>query len=256
MFASHIEHVQTHLERVRYGHLVDPAPDTVYLGAEDDTHFWELVGLRVEGCPVVVLALLRFQRLDLSDVAYGRESLSTYLSSLPYPGWKDEAGGLTATFPPHDHGIPFYLRRLRSGGVEPRHATLDPERIQVAFDFRLQNPILIPDFRDAADPLWDHCYRTSDGHVIRGRSHAVPVTPPEEPHQFLAISAAEQVTPTGTYPLPTLFLNRGYLAMRARAHSREEMATVSRWAPFVPAAGAQEGLLPLPTPPGLQRGIG
>ena len=246
MFSPHVQHVHAHLERVRYGHLMDPEPETVYLGAEEDGYFWELVGLRLAGCPVVVLALLRFQKLELPGIAYARESLSTYLSTLPSLRAGDEMGALTAILPPHDQGIGFYLMRLRAG-LEPSPVKLDPARIEVAFDFRLQNPTLVADFRDGAGPLRDHYYRTVDGHVLKGRSHEISATAPEDKHRFIAVSAAEQVTPTGVYPLPALFVNRSYLALRAMASCREEMAALTKWVPFVPAAAARGSILPLPT---------
>lgn len=245
----HVDHVHAHLERVRYGHLVDPAPETVYLGAEEDGHFWELVGLRLAGCPVVVLALLRFQHLDLPAIPFARESLSTYLSSLPSPRAVDEAGVLTAILPRQDQGISFFLKRLRAGlRVSP--VSLDPARVEVAFDFRLQNPMLVPDFREGAGPLLDHYYRTVDGHLLRGRSHEIPAAAPLESHRFMAISSPEQITPGGVYPLPTLFVNRKYVALRALTGTREQTAAVTNWVPFLPAAASSASILPLPVPMG------
>lgn len=248
MSNAHVEHVQAHLERVRYGHLVDPEPEAVYLGGEEEGHFWELVGLRLAGCPMVVLALLRFQSLEIQGIAHARESLSTYLSGLPSPRSVDEAGALTAILPPHDQSIGFFLKRL-GAGLDPNPVNLDPARIEVAFDFRLQNPTLITDFREDAGPLLDHYYRTVDGHVIRGRSHRIPATAPEESHRFIAVSAPEQVTPSGIYPLPALFVNRRYLALRVEASTRQEMAAVQKWVPFLPAAAAKGSILPLPATP-------
>lgn len=247
MYHSHIEHVQAHLDRVRHGHLVDPTPEDVYLGTEEDDHFWELVGFRLAGCPVVVLALVRFQHLRLPGIAYARESLATYLSTLPSPRSVDEAGALTAVLPPCSQGISFFLKRLRAG-ASMTQVTLDPARVEVAFDFRLQNPTLIPDIRDGAEPLYDHWYRTVDGHVIRGRSHEIPATAPEELHRFTSIAAAQQVTPMGVYPLPTLFVNRRYLTLRAEVEKREKMVAVMQWVPFLPASASRESILPLPTP--------
>ena len=250
----HIDHVHAHLERVRYGHLVDPAPDSVYLGAEEDGYFWELVGLRLAGCPVVVLALLRFQLLDLPDIPYARESLSTYLSTVPRPRSMDEAGALTAILPPHDQSVSFFLKRLRAG-LASSPVSLDPARVQVAFDFRLQNPMLIPDFRSGAEPLRDHVYRTVDGHLLRGRSHEIPPTLPVELHRFTAISSAEQITPAGVYPFPTLFVNRRYLALRAQGATREEMAQLMRSVPFLPSSASSESVLPLPVAPAAEVGL-
>ena len=62
----HFEHVREHLERVRDGYAYIPDPEQVYLGRQEEDHFWELVGLRLQGCPVVVLAALRFERLERS----------------------------------------------------------------------------------------------------------------------------------------------------------------------------------------------
>ncbi len=250
MFHSHIDHIHAHLERVRYGHLVDPPAESVYLGTEEADHFWELVGLRFSGCPMVVLAFLRFQRLDVPGIAYARESLAGYLSTLPSPRSVDEAGALSAILPPCDQSISFFLRRLRAG-LRQSPVNLDPARIEVAFDFRLQNPIFMPIFRDSARPLVDHYYRTVDGHVIRGRSHEVPAAAPEEMHRFVSISSPEQVTPSGVYPLPTLFVNRRYLALRAEVRTRDEMVAVMKWVPFLPASASPEGILPLPAPKSL-----
>ncbi len=140
------------------------------------------------------------------------------------------------------------IRKRLRGGLVPGPVNLDPARIEVAFDFRLQNPTLIPDLRDEAEPLRDHYYRTLDGHVVRGRSHAVPATAPDESHRFVAISSPEQITPSGVYPLPALFVNRRYLAVRALARTRDETLAVMKWVPFLPASAAHESILPLPAP--------
>lgn len=248
MYLSHIEHVRAHLERVRLGHLMDPTPEDVYLGAEEGDHFWELVGLRLAGCPVLVLALLRFQQLYLPGISYARESLATYLSTLPSPRSVDEAGALTAILPPCSQKIPQFLKRVQ-GGAPMAPVTLDPARIEVAFDFRMQNPVLIPDVRAGAAPLYDHYYRTVDGHVLRGRSHHIPATAPEELHRFATISSPEQVTPMGLFRgLPTLFVNRRYLALRAGVQTREKLTAVMKWVPFIPASASPKSILPLPAP--------
>jgi hypothetical protein len=249
MSHPHIDHVHAHLDRVRQGHLVDPAPEALYLGAQEDEHFWELVGFRLAGCPVVVLALLRFRNLDLPAVPFARESLATYLSLLPAPRATDEAGVLTAILPPHDQSVPFFLKRLRAG-LQVTPVSLDPARIQLAFDFRLQNPTLIPNVRDGAEPLQDHYCRTADGHLLHGRSHAIPATAPAESQRFVTIASAEQITPRGVHPLPTLFVNREYLALRAQAHTPEEMAAVRNWVPFMAASAISGSLLALPAPRG------
>ena len=243
MSHPHFDHVQAHLDRIRYGHLVDSSPDSLYLGAQEGESFWELVGLRVTGCPVVVLALLRFQHLGLPGVPNSRESLSSYLSNLPAPQAADEIGALSVILPPRDQGIPLFLKRLRAG-IRVGLVTLDPARVELAFDFRLQNPTLVADLRDEAQPLRDHYYRTVDGHLFRGRSHEIPATVTGDHHRFVAISSPEQLTPQGTYPLPTLFVNRTYLALRARARTVEELAALKNWVPFLTDAANPGSLLP------------
>ena len=243
----HLDHVREHLERVRYGHLVDPPPETVYLGMGDADSFWELIGVRFTGCPLVVLALLRFQSLELPGIPYSRESLATHLSTLPAPGAAGELGALSAILPPHDQGIPHFLRRLQAG-LRVGWVSLDPARIELAFDFRLQSPTLLATLRDGAPPLVDHYYRTVDGHVLRGRSHDIPATAPDHDHAFVSISSPEQITARGVYPLPTLFLNRSYLALRARGETEEATLALRNWTPFVPEAANPGSLLPIPKP--------
>ena len=95
----HFQHVGEHLERVRDGYAYIPDPDQIYLGRQEADHFWELIGLRLQGCPVAVLAALRFERVDRKGVPDSRESLATYLST-PAPEQPGEspygAGGAWA----------------------------------------------------------------------------------------------------------------------------------------------------------------
>ena len=245
MSHPHLDHVRAHLDRVRYGHLVDPSPETLYLGAAEHEWFWELVGLRITGCPLVVLALLRFQRLGLPGIPNSRESLSTHLSTLPAPGATDETGALSAILPPQDQDIPHFLTRVRAG-LRVGCVHLDPARIELAFDFRLQNPTLVAGLRDEAQPLRDHYYRTVDGHVLRGRSHEIPAATPAHRHRFVAISSPEQMTPRGIFPLPTLFVNEAYVALRARVATQEEALALRNWTPFVPETANPGSLIPVP----------
>jgi hypothetical protein len=252
MSSPHLDHIRAHFDRVRYGHLVDPSPENLYLGAVDEETFWELVGLRITGCPVVVLALMRFQRLGLPGIPNSRESLYSYLSTLPAPRASDEPGTVSVILPPQDQPIPYFLKRLRAG-LRVGLVSLDPTRIEVAFDLRLQNPTLVPDLRAGARPLIDHYYRTTDGHVLRGRSHEIPADDPDDEHKFVAISSPEQVTPQGIYPLPALFVNRTYLALQARGSSPEEAAALKNRMPFIAEMANPGSLLPLPVQRAVER---
>lgn len=244
MSRHHFEHVRAHLDRVRYGHMVTPEPEAVFLGREEEDHFWELIGLRLTGCPVVVLAAFRFRRLELPGIPYARESLASYLSDLPTPRATDEVGMLPALLPHHEQQIPTFLRGLRAGrSISP--VDLEPTRIEVAFDFRMENPTAVHDLREAAKPLRDHVYRTVDGHLFRGRSHEVPAGRKDR-DLFLAVRSPEQVTPQGIFPLPTLIVNRRYLALRVDTTDEAASAAARNWVPFLPDNASPRPLLPVP----------
>ena len=72
----HFAHVREHLERVRDGYSFIPHPESIYLGGIRDDHFWELIGLRLQGCPVVVLAALRFWRGVLARLFFHRDRIA------------------------------------------------------------------------------------------------------------------------------------------------------------------------------------
>ena len=239
----HFEHVREHLERVRDGYAYIPDPDQVYLGRQETDHFWELVGIRLQGCPVVVLAALRFERLDRKGVPDSRESLSAYLST-PAP----ESGGarrITALLPHKDQGIPQFLMGLRAGR-EFAPVSIDRVRVEVAFDFRADNPSAVKDLRDAAKPLRSHYYRTTGGHVFRGESHELqPIEGAE--HRFLAVRAPEQLLPQGVIHLPTLFVAHRFVSLQVDVTTEAARLAVRNWVPFLPGTASDEGMIPLGT---------
>ena len=206
----HFEHVGEHLDRVRDGYAYIPDPDQIYLGRQEADHFWELIGLRLQGCPVVVLAALRFERLDRKGVPDSRESLATYLST-PSAGGGDE-GRLTALLPHKDQKIPQFLNGLRAGR-EFAPVSIDRVRVEVAFDFRADNPSGVKDLRDAASPLRSHYYRTVGGHVLRGESHELQAIEGAV-HRFIAVRSAEQLHPRGVIRMPTLFIAHRFIGLQ------------------------------------------
>ena len=147
----HYSHVREHLERVRDGYSFIPDPESIYLGKVETDHFWELVGLRLQGCPVVVLAALRFDRQDRPGVPDARESLATYLSANPDLKAR-ESTKLTALLPNKDQEISAFLNGLRAGR-QFAPVSIDRLRVEVAFDFRADNPSAVRGLRDAASPL-------------------------------------------------------------------------------------------------------
>jgi hypothetical protein len=236
----HFDHVREHLERVRDGYAYIPDPEQVYLGRQEKDHFWELVGLRLQGCPVVVLAAVRFERLDRKGVADSRESLSTYLST-PTPG--KEGRRLTALLPNKDQTIPQFLAGLRAG-KEFAPVSIDRVRVEVAFDFRADNPSALKDLRDAASPLRNHYYRTSVGHVLRGESHEVKQVEGSE-HRFIAVRSPEQLLPQGVLNLPTLFMAHRFIGLQVDVSDEAARLAVRNWVPFLPGVASSEGLIPM-----------
>ncbi len=239
----HFVHVREHLERVRDGYSYIPDPESVYLGRVEADHIWELVGLRLQGCPIVVLAALRFARQERPGVPDARESLATYLSTSPNAEAGD-SGGLTAILPNKSQDIPSFLSGLRAGrSFSP--VTIDRLRVEVAFDFRADNPSAIREQREAAAPLRSHYYRTVSGHVVRGEAHVfyVPVGAPVA--RFLAVRAPEQLLPQGVIRLPTVFLAHRFIGLQADVTEEAARLAVRSWVPFLAGTASREGLLPV-----------
>jgi hypothetical protein len=240
MAHPHFEHVAEHLARVRDGYQTIPEPDQVYLGRQEKDHFWELVGLRLQGCPVVVLAALRFERLDRKGVLDSRESLAQYLS-MPTGGGGPERR-LTALLPNKDQKIPQFLTGLRAGR-EFAPVNIDRVRVEVAFDFRADNPSALKDLR-AASPLRSQYYRTVDGHVLRGESHEVQSVEGSE-HRFVAVRSPEQLLPEGVIALPTLFVAHRFVGLQVDVSDEAARLAVRNWIPFLPVTASPEGLIPM-----------
>lgn len=243
MKQPHFAHVKEHLERVRDGYSFIPDPEGIYLGRQEDGHFWELVGLRLQGCPVVVLAALRFQRQERTGVPDARESLATYLSANPDPG-AGESGRLTALLPHKDQAISQFLAGLRAGR-EFAPVSIDRLRVDLAFDFRADNPSAVREQKEAASPLRSHYYRTVGGHVFRGESHHVEAPLGAPVARFVAVRSPEQLLPKGVIRLPTLFVAHRFIGLQADVTEESARLAVRNWMPFLSGTAAREGLIPI-----------
>jgi len=243
MKQPHFEHVKEHLERVRDGYSFIPDPESIYLGRQEEDHFWELVGLRLQGCPVIVLAALRFKREERVGVPDARMSLATYLSANPD---LDEPEGrrLTALLPNKDQEISAFLAGLRAGR-EFAPVSIDRLRVEVAFDFRADNPSAVREQREAAAPLRSHYYRTVSGHVFRGESHQVEPPMSGQMARFLAVRAPEQLLPQGVIALPTVFVAHRFIGLQVDVTEEAARLAVRNWIPFLSGAASREGLLPV-----------
>jgi hypothetical protein len=238
----HFAHVREHLERVRDGYSFIPHAESIYLGREEEDHFWELVGLRLQGCPVIVLAALRFERLERAGVTDSRQSLAAYLSMNPDP---DDARRqrLTALLPNKDQQIPQFLAGLRAGR-EFTPVSIDRLRVELAFDFRADNPAAARDLREAAAPLKQHYFRTVGGHLLRGDSHEI--VPSEGPaHHFLAVRSPVQILPQGVIHMPTLFIAHRFIGLQVDVTEEAARLAVRNWVPFLSATGSKQSLIPI-----------
>ncbi len=239
----HFVHVREHLERVRDGYSFIPDPESIYLGAVEADHFWELIGLRLQGCPVVVLAALRFERQERPGVPDARESLATYLSTNPDPAAGD-SGKLTVLLPHKDQEIPGFLSGLRQGRAFAP-VGIDRLRVEVAFDFRADNPSAVRDLREAATPLKTQYYRTTAGHVVRGESHQVETPFGSPGARFLPVRSPEQLLPQGVIKLPTLFVAHRFIGLQVDVSDEAARLAVRNWVPFLSGTAAREGIIPV-----------
>jgi hypothetical protein len=242
MKQPHFAHVREHLERVRDGYSFIPDPESIYLGRQETDHFWELVGLRLQGCPVIVLAALKFKRMERKGVPDARESLATYLTAAPDPN-EGDVGRLTALLPNKDQEIPQFLNGLRAGR-EFAPVSIDRLRVEVAFDFRADNPSAMRNMKETAAPLKSHYYRTVDGHVVRGESHEVDAAGGAEA-RFLAVRTPEQLLPQGVIRLPTLFVAHRFIGLQVDVTEDAARLAVRNWVPFLPGVASREGLIPV-----------
>lgn len=241
----HLQHVQEHLARLRDGVATLARPEDVFLGPEEADHFWEVIGLRLRGHPTVVLGAVRFQRHEYPGTPYARESLAAYLTSPPAPMASSfgaaNAGEITAYLPRWHESIPGFLARLRDG---PDHAPvfLDRDVVDAAFDLRMTNPSGMEAVKRRAGPMDPYLVRTTGGHVLRGRSHGTGPNPGHDA-RFVAITACEQLTPKGRTRLPSVMLNREFIAMAVALTDEKTRLAAPNWTPFLPVTASKRHLL-------------
>ncbi|MEJ2540129.1 MAG: hypothetical protein P8188_09185 [Gemmatimonadota bacterium] len=238
----HVEHVRQHLERLATGMNLTASPAEVFLGPDDETHFWEVVGFRMRGVPTLVLGAIRFQRQELPGRDHGRESLGAYLSSPPPPfvtaHGAARAGEISTFLPRWSESIPAFLRRLR-GGVDTDAVHLSPELIEVAFDLRMENPGAYESGKRRAGPLVPHAIRTADGHVLYGLARAQA----SDPDDFVALTQVQQFTPSGKIRLPSVMVNRDYISAMVTLSDQRTRLAAAHWAPFLPATASERHIL-------------
>lgn len=177
--------------------------------------FWEIVGLRIQGHDLGILGALEFRRQVEDPDSLARQSLAAYLASPPHVAGSKELLGpnklIALQVPAASESVADFLSRLSVGGLGSS-LLVDPDLIQVGFDFRSQNPSL--DKRSHTIQLsWQTvALRTVEGHVLTGalldlRMKLCRSTP------FVALVRVVQHTPECAIPLPTVFIHREYISM-------------------------------------------
>ncbi|MEZ4415302.1 MAG: hypothetical protein R3E10_06075 [Gemmatimonadota bacterium] len=239
----HLEHIREHLQRVETGHLTVTDPEAVYLGHRDGDLFWEVIGLRLAGHPSPILGAVPFRMHDFPGVVHSREPLASFLSapavkgrggrpSLAPPGW------IPILLPRARETIPGFLKALRAGRV-PKPVLIDPSTIELAFDFRLENPFGLASLRR---PLLRHLIRTERGHLITGYCHD-PLEGGTQTPAFLPIKDPVQHTVQGSRRLLGLTLRRSFITLMVDISDDETRMAAAHWVPFSPASATPHHLL-------------
>jgi hypothetical protein len=220
--SAHLTHVAAllrHIHAVRTGDgaAESKAPAALFLGLDEGSHFWELIGFRVRGHGSVVLGAIRFPRQPSKQEAHARRSLIHYLSQPPkelgLSGTARPAGLIEVRLPDAQEPIPAFLARMRAG--EPVRAIyVHADHVDLAFDFRVDNPSEDRHVRMNQRSAEVHVLRTVGGHVLSGYCGGLH-TKLHKDGDFLALSQAVQHTPARKLLLPNLALHRAFLTMDA-----------------------------------------
>ena len=240
---GHLEHLKEHLRRLKEGQANVPDPERMFLGREEERHFWELIGFRLAGHPSTILAAVRFRRHDFPGEAYARDSLPAFLSAKGIPGSGSlprPAGSIPVLLPRTGDDICSFLGSLRAGRTQ-QQAHVDPASIDVAFDFRMNNPFAVEALRRTAAPLVRRAFRTTRGHLLTAASH--DPCDAAQSGDFLALKSPIQHSARGQLGLPNLAVNQRFLAMTASIGDNATRLAATQWMPFSPATGVTRHIL-------------
>lgn len=190
-------------------------PKEVFLAREKPSHLLELVGLRLRGLDALVLACIRFRKQTVGEGQLSRQSLASFLSN------PEREVGLVDTQPPKhlievtlpDTREPVlkFLERCREG-VDYPTMIIDRGEVELAFDFRLDNPSRMRKGDGSGEPRERHLFRTTGGHLLSAVPHRLPNKLMRD-DPFLALTRPVQHTPTRDRPLPTLVVHRRFLTL-------------------------------------------
>lgn len=251
--SPHLQYVEALLKEVKRRRVEgggDPTSSDWFLVRDEGATFWELVALQVRGYPSLLLGALRFQRQGGPGATeYARRPLAYHLSAPPRelgidrtarPAWI-----LELMVPDVHEDVPAFQARVQ-GGEEGRRVYFDAELIDLAFDFRFENPSAEREQASQHGVAERHLVRSIRGHVLSGISHGLHRRLNQHA-SFITLHSPVQHTERGAHLLPaTVVFHRSYIAFDAQLGANEQ---VSDWtesaAPFqISSARARHLLLP------------
>ena len=230
--ANHLPHLLLLLhavERLREAPFpapsAPPVPISVYLARDEGEAFWELIACRVRGHPSLLFGAVRFRRQGEAG-SFCRQSLVSYLSAPVREVALDRTPRpphlIELLLPDTRETVLAFLERARRG--EPcRSLLLDRREIELALDFRLQNPSKTRPANAQPEAAELHLFRTVGGHILSAYPHHLPAKL-HRADDFVALTRPTQHSATADRPLPTLVVHRGSISMAARVESG-----IERW---------------------------
>lgn len=211
--SDHLRFLRRRLDRVSRLWSEGRQDDSTVIAQASDDRFWELLGIRVLGCPGVMLGAVQFRRQQKGDRS-ARQSLPYFLATPAAVGDGLAASGrplVSVELPTALESVAEFLERL-AGSTDRNPVLVDRACIQLAFDLRSRNPS-VEKLGQSADSKWQQVIlRTRDGHVLSGNLLDT-VRKLRSDLPFVALTMVVQHSLHGNVPLPTLCLDRQYISM-------------------------------------------
>jgi len=203
------------------------ALEQLYLIRSDKQYIWELIGVRVRGHPSVMLGAVGLPRFSGQSEEQARTLIGQFLSKPPriaaVQGVSVPAGLLRLAVPQVTETMEQFFERLGTSQQFGPVLHVDAELIDFAFDFRPGNPtdqdnLKPPPGSDSLSAL-----RTTDGHVLTATGHGLYYTLQRE-SSFVTVTDVVQHRPTRSHRLPTISINRKYIAFERQVTEGEQNA--------------------------------
>lgn len=134
-----------------------------------------------------------------------------------------------------------FLDRSRRG-ERCRQILVDRHELELAFDFRLENPSRSKPAGGAEDAPERHLFRTVAGHVLSAFPHQLPAKLYRS-DDFVGLTRPTQHSATADRPLPTLVVHRRFLSMAARTELGGAERSLHRIPSFHPSLANPRHLL-------------